>query len=214
MPKRLNIQPGDKFARLTIIEEGEKRSSKRTFKCRCDCGNETIVMVQNLTSGRSQSCGCLAKEINTTHGLSRTPVFNTWVNMIARCQNPNREDYSYYGGRGITVCEEWQDPSEFAAWAKQNGFIPGLTLERKEVDGNYEPSNCSWVDRSHQAANRSKRSGSNNPYIGVQKHGDRWSATICSKYEKTHIGMFDTSEEARDARNKYITQNNLPHMQS
>jgi hypothetical protein len=212
MPLPDQIPFGTKIGRWTLLSEGPKKGEKRTVVCRCDCGTMASVIRAGIKRGMSTSCGCYAIEVNSTHGASRTPLFSSWINMIKRCTDPKRGDYSYYGGRGITVHESWLDFNVFKAWASQNGHQDHLTIERHRVNEGYGPDNCYWATRSTQAANRRKRSTGKNPYIGVGRHGvSRWYASICHQGVVTKLGFYDTPEEARDARNAHIKQNNLPH---
>ncbi|WP_299198293.1 MULTISPECIES: hypothetical protein [Pseudomonadota] len=211
MPKPDNVPVGTKFNMLTVIAETDRIGSKRTFRCRCDCGTIKDIQYNALKHNKTTSCGCYNKSKDVTHGLSRTHIFNVWQNMMGRCYRSNRPDYSYYGGRGIKVCEDWKDPLKFKTWADANGYSDQLTLERKGTDSNYEPKNCIWVDRCHQAANRRKRRTGANKYIGVSRANKKWQANICVKGVRTHLGVFDTPEEARDARAAYIKQHKLPH---
>ncbi|MDA8228733.1 MAG: hypothetical protein M0T74_13750 [Desulfitobacterium hafniense] len=151
---------GQKFGRLTVITraESDKRGSARWF-CHCDCDNETTVMSYRLISGRTQSCGCMQKELTskrfTTHGKANTRIYGIWTAMKKRCESPYDSSYESYGGRGIKVCEEWHEFESFHRWAITNGYADNLSIDRKNTNGNYEPSNCRWVNNKIQANNKS-----------------------------------------------------------
>lgn len=150
---------GRRFSRWTVVEEVDKRGKESYWLCKCDCGVERSVSGNNLRAGKSTSCGCLGLENMlqsvTHHGLSKHPLHSKWSSMIARCYNPNNKRYMDYGGRGITVCEEWRnDFMSFYTWSISNGWSPELTIDREKNDGNYEPGNCRWADRITQARNR------------------------------------------------------------
>lgn len=159
---------GQRFGRLTVIKKigvrkvGQRGQTKTVWLCKCDCGNEKEVLRNSLVSGNTKSCGCLEKETKKTmhvkHGEAKTRLWKIWCGMRERCNNPNNQDYSYYGGRGIIVCDSWSDKKDgfinFRSWAMANGYTDELTLDRVNVNGNYEPSNCRWATRKEQTRNR------------------------------------------------------------
>lgn len=158
-----NIETGQRFGRLVIVKEVEHHKMpngiyRRMFLCKCDCGNEVTCSLANLTSGNTSSCGCLKKETasnnNSTHRQSKTRLYRCWQHMKHRCYREDDENYSYYGGRGIIMCDEWKDSYEnFSKWAIDNGYKENLTIDRIDCDGNYEPNNCRWITQKEQTRN-------------------------------------------------------------
>lgn len=155
---------GRRFGRLTVIERSgyvlDKSNRKSiNWKCQCDCGNITYVTSNNL-KGKTRSCGCYLREIagkqTITHGFRKTRLYSIYNSMKQRCNNKNNHAYKNYGGRGIKVCDEWNKPDglkNFAEWALNNGYSDDLTIDRINVNGDYEPSNCRWVSISEQSKN-------------------------------------------------------------
>jgi hypothetical protein len=152
------IPIGTKLHRLTVIAlAANTRFQQRQYLCRCDCGCEVIVRGYSLGQGRTKSCGCLHREglarRNHRHGKSETLTYNSWRGMIDRCENPNHVGYKDYGGRGIRICPEWRD---FERFAQDMGERPSRnhSIERIDVDRNYEPGNCRWATASEQNSNK------------------------------------------------------------
>ncbi len=152
---------GTRFARLTVVSFAGRRiypdQTKPLWNCVCDCGNTTVVQGGKLRSGVTRSCGCLVREAHYIHGhaCERSAEYHTWDCMIQRCTNKNNTGWRYYGGRGIMVCKRWHNFSNFLV---DMGKRPiGLTLDRINNDGNYEPGNCRWATRSEQNRNQRKR---------------------------------------------------------
>lgn len=161
----MNSFIGKKFGRLLVTDEFYKKDkighNKLFVKCKCECGNEKEIYKYSLTAKRpTVSCGCRLQEIhsngiNIKHNMTNTSIYTRWLGMKARCYNPNNKKYKRYGARGITVCNDWKNSFEnFYNWAMSNGYRDDLTLDRINVNGDYEPENCRWVDMITQENNR------------------------------------------------------------
>jgi len=149
-------QTGRRFGRLIVVERAPNRGKLTHWRCRCDCGKAHTVYSGYLKDGRTKSCGCLRSDLLSIHGHAKgkcSRTYRSWKKMRDRCTNVRHRHYSYYGGRGINVCERWLH--SFANFLADMGERPlGTTLDRRENDGNYEPGNCRWATWSQQMRNR------------------------------------------------------------
>ena len=151
---RATLKQGLKVGLWTLTERipGGHRSHPK-WNCLCACGTQRVVDAEALAQGKSKSCGCGPKRTTKTHGMSRDPIIGVWRNIVSRCTKPEHRSYKNYGGRGVTVCEHWLSFDNFLA---DVGPHPGkgLTIERVDNNGNYEPGNVAWATRKVQARNK------------------------------------------------------------
>lgn len=176
---RLIDLTGHKYGALTVLRRAENQGRRTMWLCRCECGKEVVVRGENIRSGNTRSCGCLAKDNPKKHGMSKTRLAYIFRGMKQRCYNPNNHEYWIYGGRGIKICPEWlEDPMNFYQWALESGFDEAgnqrtCSIDRIDFNGDYSPDNCRWADIYTQANNTRK----NIYYIfGGEKHTlSEWS---------------------------------------
>ena len=176
------------------------------------CGKEFECITNSVNTGNTKSCGCV--NFSKKHGLSSNRFYSTWKGMLQRCTNLEHRSYKYYGARGITVCEEWLDVRNFVAWAEATyPNIEDATLDRIDNDKGYSPENCTWSDKTTQAINQRIMKNNKSGYVGVIWHirYKKWGANIGVNNKLINIGTFKTLEEAVQARDNYIIENNLPH---
>lgn len=179
MESSFDLYVGKKYNRWTVLQlAGKNNRNEMKALVKCECGTERVLVIAAVRGGYSKSCGCLKKEIKkselTIHGLENHPIYVAWKDMKRRCYNENYRFYHRYGGRGIEVCQEWKDsPKAFFDWSINNGWKNGLTIDRENNDGNYEPNNCRWITIQKQQRNR----GDNVliTYNGETKCMNQWS---------------------------------------
>ena len=160
---------GEQYGRWTVVGDPCGPPKRRSVRCRCNCGQEREVQVNNLRSGRSTSCGCVRVEQNksrSTHGYATRganhPLYRLWGDIVKRCTNPNAQNYPWYGGRGVKICREWRnDPAAFIEWVEKNlGNRPsGHSIDRIDPAGDYEPGNLRWATHSEQRLNQRRHDG-------------------------------------------------------
>lgn len=190
---------GKKYGRLTVLEKAYYANRNVYWKCLCDCGNVTIKKGILIRLGKTASCGCLHKEfvgsLNRTHGMGKTKINYVWLDMKARCLNPNHKRYKDYGGRGITIQKEWQDFLGFYNDMKDT-YREGLTIDRIDNNKGYSKENCRWVSMVTQ--NNNKRNSAYETVDGItatrSELADLYGVPRCTFYWRLSKGM--TVEEA------------------
>lgn len=193
---------GQKFTRLTVIEDGGRRWGSILWRCLCDCGNETFVVTHSLRSGNTKSCGCLHLErsytFNRKHGGRHLPEYAVWSAMKNRCYNPNDKGWKYYGGRGIIMCDSWRDG--FAAFLEDMGRRPkpNLSVDRIDNNGPYSPENCRWATTDEQSQNRNWIKLTPEDVVAIRAEYQYGSSThgstaLAEKYGVTSTTILDTA---------------------
>lgn len=212
---------GQKFGRLTAIEcVGTDKNKRALWKCKCECGNEVVVIGKSLRIGNTKSCGCFNIEsstdrivkLNTKHGKSHTRLFRVWTSMITRCTNPKSNNYGVYGARGITVCDEWMNDFEsFYNWAMSQGYVEDAkrgeyTVDRIDSNKGYYPANCRLANYYQQADNR--RSTRHITFNGKTMNLAEW-ARYYGRSKSAFEGQSDSDVlKKMNAYEKYLRDHN------
>ncbi len=208
---------GKRFGRLTVVKHldiSERGKLEKAWRCQCDCGNIKDFTTNNLISGVVVSCGCYMSEINaesarkrfSKHGMKNTRMYNIWSSMKERCYLETCEAYKDYGGRGITVCDEWKDNFQsFYDWSMANGYSDDLTIDRIDVNGNYEPDNCRWADWETQHYNkrntiRIEVDGKLKTLKEISEEYGISQKTLMSRYIRYKKGLFALEDMARPVK--------------
>lgn len=193
---------GQTFGKLTVLRRAEDYVGKSyrmaQWECECSCQDHNVVIVRGvaLRNGHTKSCGCYHKEAaakaNTKHGDTTSRgnkrLLSIWKHMISRCENSDVKEYKNYGGRGISVCQEWHDYLSFKSWSLDNGYEHSLTLDRVDVDGDYCPSNCRWVTQKVQANNM--RTNRMLTYNGATHTMAEWADIVGIPYQRLNSRIF------------------------
>lgn len=219
MGRKIKDHTGERYGRLTVVcatEERKTSGNNAIWLCRCDCGKYVKVPSSELRDGaRTKSCGCLRRSSeskNKTHGGTHERLYTVWMGMRRRCYDKSLKDYCRYGGRGISVCEEWKDYSSFRKWALENGYnekakYSECTLDRIDVNGNYSPDNCRFV--SMIAQNNNKRNNKILEYRGEEKTISEWERETNSKsgFIRDRVNRGWSAEKALNTPPKYNSDN-------
>lgn len=214
----------EKINEMVFIKEIEahvcpngKKWRKALFQCKC--GTQFSAIISHIKSKHTKSCGCYTKELlkkrNTTHKLSKHKLYKKWISIKSRCLNTKATNFYQYGGRGITICSEWEnDFIAFYEWAIINGYQEELEIDRINPNGNYEPSNCRWANNTVQSRNtRIIHKSNTSGFRGVSWHKDnkKWRATININRKQKQIGLYKTAIEAAISYDNYVTIHGLEH---
>ena len=211
LPKPILIED---LGMMYPTEKSKQKTRFGIYKCSF-CGTKFKAIINLVKRGNTKSCGCYnkrrVKESNITHGLGTTRLYVIWAGIKDRTLNPKYKHYNDYGGRGITICDEWLDVQNFYNWAILNGYSEELSIDRIDNDGNYEPSNCRWATRTIQSRNQRIQKNNTSGFKGVSfvKNRNKYGSYIKVNKKGVFLGYFQTAVEGAIAYNTYILENNL-----
>ena len=193
---------GETYGRLTIVADAKDRGTARYVRCKCECGTEKDVRLGNLVTGKVTSCGCLVKELGRArkkHGKAHSAEWSVWKNIIRRCTKPKDKAYHHYGGRGITVCDEWLVFENF--WRDMGDRpSPDMQIDRVDNEKGYSKDNCRWASRTENMHNRRIYKNNSSGVKGVMRNGKNWHAELKINGEKVLSKTFTKIEDAIAAR--------------
>ena len=204
---------GQRFGRLVVLRYSHKVGKRLYFECRCDCGKIIATRKDSLLNGHTTSCGCRWEEVRNspdrgkTHGLTRNRAYRLWMKIKQRCYNENTREYPNYGGRGVVMCDEWlNNPETFVDWCYANGYNDKApkgecTIDRIDVNGNYEPSNCRFITNLEQQNNR--RDTKRYLYNGEEHTASEWSRILNIPYPTLSAGLHREGKDIEYFLTKY-----------
>ena len=204
---------GQRFDKLLVL----KYLGKYRWLCECECGEKIEKRTHHIIDGGNKTCRTCYSKRRRKHGLSNHKLISVYKNFIYRCTKIDHLQYCDYGGRGITVCDEWLDKNNglmsFYNWAIESGYKEGLQIDRRDNDGNYEPSNCRWVTNRVNTLNTRVQKNNSSGYLGISKRkcNGRWNSRIIIFGKTISLGSFTTKKQALESRNNYIRENKLGH---